>query len=76
MESYNNIRLDQVPLNKKIKGRRNKALSIHDSLVLENYISVTVPHARHKLYPWLNKYIIIKVTVIIHKSTRKITVKN
>ena len=30
MESYNNIRLDQVPLNKKIKGRRNNALSIHD----------------------------------------------
>ena len=44
-------------------------------LVLEKYISVTVPHARNKLHPWLNKYIRIKVTVIIHKSTGKIIEK-
>ena len=44
-------------------------------LVVDKYGSVTVPHAINNLYPQINEYITIKVTVIIQKITTKIMVK-
>ena len=49
-ESYNNIRLGHVSLNKKSIVEEIRLYPYMIGLEIEKYISVTVSHARNKLY--------------------------
>ena len=71
MKSYNNISLDQVPLIRKSRVKEIRLYPYMIGLLVDRYISVTVPHAINKLYTQINEYIIIRVTVIIQNSTKK-----